>query len=157
MFFSEYGEGSSNNKWLEIYNGTGGDIDLSVYTIALYSNGSTTPFYTLTLSGTLAAGDVYVIRNASAAIQAVIDAADLVDGAYPNGVTFFNGNDVVTLSKDGTVIDIIGLLGDDTDFAKDVTIVRNSDVRGPNATFDITEWTVNATDYADNVGTHTVS
>ena len=30
LFFSEYGEGSSNNKYLEIYNGTGSDVDLSL-------------------------------------------------------------------------------------------------------------------------------
>ena len=31
LFFSEYAEGSSNNKYLEIYNGTGSNVDLSNY------------------------------------------------------------------------------------------------------------------------------
>ena len=31
LFFSQYGEGSGNNKFLEIYNGTGQDVDLSNY------------------------------------------------------------------------------------------------------------------------------
>ena len=29
LFFSEYGEGSSNNKYMEIYNGTGSEVDLT--------------------------------------------------------------------------------------------------------------------------------
>ena len=39
LFFSEYGEGNYNNKYLEIYNGTGVDIDLSEYTVSSCSNG----------------------------------------------------------------------------------------------------------------------
>jgi len=31
LFFSEYIEGGSNNKALEIFNGTGADVDLSGY------------------------------------------------------------------------------------------------------------------------------
>src|SRR5690554_6602433 len=42
LFFSEYIEGSSNNKALEVYNGTGAPVDLTGYTIEQYSNGSTT-------------------------------------------------------------------------------------------------------------------
>ena len=42
LFFSEYGEGSSNNKWLEIYNSTGQNIDLSNYALARVSNAPTT-------------------------------------------------------------------------------------------------------------------
>ena len=39
LFFSEYAEGSSNNKYLEIYNGTGADVDLSAYSISTCTNG----------------------------------------------------------------------------------------------------------------------
>lgn len=41
LFFSEYLEGSSNNKALEIFNGTGAPVDLSLYTVKLGSNGGT--------------------------------------------------------------------------------------------------------------------
>ena len=34
LLFSEYAEGSSYNKYLEIYNGTGADLDLSDYSIS---------------------------------------------------------------------------------------------------------------------------
>ena len=40
LFFSEYVEGSGNNKALEIYNPTNQTIDLSKYSVARYSNGS---------------------------------------------------------------------------------------------------------------------
>ena len=41
LFFSEYVEGSSNNKAIEIFNGTGAPVDLSQYTVKLASNGGT--------------------------------------------------------------------------------------------------------------------
>ena len=41
LFFSEYIEGSSFNKALEIYNGTGADVPLGGYTVKMYFNGNT--------------------------------------------------------------------------------------------------------------------
>ena len=48
LFFSEYVEGSSNNKALEIYNGTGAPIDLGTagYSVRMFFNGN--PASTLT-------------------------------------------------------------------------------------------------------------
>ncbi len=160
LFISEYAEGSGSNKWIEIYNGTGDDVDLSNYSIELYSNGSDTANYTLTLSGILAAGDVYVIYNSSADIQAVIDAGDIT-----STVTYFNGDDAVALLKDGTVIDVIGVIGTDPGSnwvvgdgsTADHTLVRDPSVTGPNATFTASEWIVYDQDTADYVGSHTVS
>jgi hypothetical protein len=40
LFFSEYIEGSSNNKVLEIYNPTGAAVDLSEYTVQQSNNGA---------------------------------------------------------------------------------------------------------------------
>ena len=41
-FISEVVEGSSNNKYIEIYNGTGSDVDLSGYSLSSCSNGCDT-------------------------------------------------------------------------------------------------------------------
>ena len=63
LFFSEYIEGSSNNKVLEIYNPTGSAVDLSEYKVQQSNNGAgwgmddgpppaVEPGFTLQLSGT---------------------------------------------------------------------------------------------------------
>ena len=71
LFFSKYGEGSSNNKFLEIYNGTDNDIDLSNYAYPSVSNAPTTPgeyefWNSFDEGAVVAAGDVYVIAHPSA-------------------------------------------------------------------------------------------
>lgn len=110
LFFSEYVEGSSNNKALEIYNGTGAVANLSEYVVEVYNNGAATPNNSLTLSdavATLADGDVLVIANASA------DAAILAVSDITSSVTFFNGDDALALRRNGVIIDVIGVIGSD--------------------------------------------
>ena len=62
LFISEYVEGWSNNKAIEIYNPTGTDIDLSQYFIVRYSNGATiaTPANAVALVGMIPAKGVHV-------------------------------------------------------------------------------------------------
>jgi predicted extracellular nuclease len=110
LYFSEYLEGSSNNKAIEIYNPTNDTVDLSTYTVELYSNGlalTETPSQSLTLTGTLAPGAVYVIVN-SGAIQAILDQADIT-----SNVTFFNGDDALVLKNGLNIIDSFGQVGTD--------------------------------------------
>ncbi|MGD9605228.1 MAG: Ig-like domain-containing protein [Bacilli bacterium] len=109
LFFSEYGEGSSNNKWLEIYNPTSAPIDLGGYTVELYSNGATTVQNSLTFTaGTmLAAGDILLIVNAS------IVAEQKLPGYVESTVTYYNGDDVVVLKKGAAIIDMVGVIGTD--------------------------------------------
>jgi predicted extracellular nuclease len=63
VFFSEYVEGTSNNKALEIYNGTGAAIDLAAngYVVQMYFNDNSSPGLTIPLTGTVASGDVFVL------------------------------------------------------------------------------------------------
>lgn len=98
LIISEYLEGSSNNKALEIYNGTGAPVDMGDYEVVLYTNGSQQPGNRQGWAeGTmLADGDTYVIANASAA-EGILDVADIT-----STVTYFNGDDVVSLQKAGT-------------------------------------------------------
>src|SRR5687768_11086415 len=68
LLISEYVEGSSNNKALEFYNGTGSAVDLAAgqYVVQFYFNGATTAGGTVALTGTVADGDVFVLAHASA-------------------------------------------------------------------------------------------
>jgi len=155
LFISEYAEGSSNNKWIEIYNGTGVDVDLTAYKVALYSNGSATYGNNLDLTGTLAAGDVLVIYNSSVALANVI-----AEGDISSTITYFNGDDAVALLKDEVVIDVIGVIGSDPGSywpvndgtTQNYTIVRTIGTTGPNTTFTETEWEVYPVDTDAYVG-----
>jgi uncharacterized protein len=108
LFFSEYVEGSSNNKALEIYNGTGSAVDLAAgaYNVQMFFNGSTTAGLTINLTGTVATGDVYVVTNQSASAL-ILAVADQVTTA----TNWFNGNDAVVLRRGSTIIDSIGQIG----------------------------------------------
>src|SRR5215203_2394851 len=77
LFFSEYIEGSSNNKALEIYNGTGAAINLATdgYNVQMFFNGSASAGLTINLVGTVATGDVFVLAHGSAA-AAILAQAD---------------------------------------------------------------------------------
>src|SRR5918992_301392 len=68
LFLSEYIEGSSNNKALEIFNGTGSTVSLTdgAYNVQMYFNGSSSAGLTIFLNGSVAAGDVFVLAQAFA-------------------------------------------------------------------------------------------
>lgn len=152
IFFSEYIEGSSNNKALEIYNGSGTDIDLSKITMKLYSNSAVTPSATVTLNGTLGNEAVYVVANASSA-SAILAVADM----YNNSVINFNGNDAIELYYHNALIDIIGVVSTSTaDFAKDVTLVRKPEILHGNTTYTVSEWNSYSVDEFSYLGSHTV-
>lgn len=108
LFISEYIEGSSNNKAIEIYNGTGSSIDLAAgsYALSFYFNGAVTAT-TVNLTGTVAAGDVFVFAHSSA------NATILAQADQTTGIGLFNGDDAVVLRKAGVAIDAIGQVGFD--------------------------------------------
>src|SRR5512145_2157886 len=109
LFFSEYIEGSSNNKALEIYNGTGASIDLGAggYNVQMFFNGSASASTTINLTGTVADGDVFVLAQALAG-TAITSQADQTSTA-----SWYNGDDAVVLRKGTTVVDVIGQIGFD--------------------------------------------
>lgn len=107
LFFSEYVEGSSLNKALEIFNGTGAAVDLSDYVVEIYFNGSESPGATIALSGSLEDGDVFVIADDGA------DAAILTEADLTPTNNFFNGDDTIVLRRDSAIIDVIGQIGTD--------------------------------------------
>ena len=63
LFISEYVEGSSHNKAVEIFNGTGASVDLSSYKLQYYFNGSSSAGRTIALTGIVADGDTHANFN----------------------------------------------------------------------------------------------
>jgi hypothetical protein len=110
LFFSEYVEpDGGNNKALEIYNATGATVDLGAgaYSIEMYFNGNPSAAFTISLTGTVASGDVFVVAPSNASDATILAQADLLTA----GTAWFNGNDAVVLRKGSAVIDSIGQVG----------------------------------------------
>ncbi|HNF48545.1 MAG TPA: lamin tail domain-containing protein [Chitinophagales bacterium] len=158
LIISEYGEPVvGSGKYIELYNGTSGAINLANYALWRVSNGavlwSGATVMSPALSGTLAAGSTYVIAN---------NATD-VPGANLYNATFcnWNGDDAIGLAKNisGTwyLIDAVGT--DMTGYAgtggwsvagisgatTDHTLVRKTSVTAPNA-----DWNTSAGSTATN-------
>jgi len=151
LFISKYAEGSSNNKFLEIYNGTDATISLSDYAFPTVSNAPSTPgvyeYWNKFEEGAeIAPGDVYVIAHpsADASILAQSDQTYQYLSNGDDGLALVGG---VTYDADGevtgyTVLDWLGDWQADpgsgwevagvSNATKDHTLTRKSTVCGPN-------------------------
>ena len=170
LFISEYIEGTSNNKAIEIYNGTGAAVNLSNYRVTLFSNGSSehhaTNIATFTVDQVLNPGETLVIYNSGSSelLKARLTHAAI---SITSTVTYFNGDDALALEKkNGEAwdrIDVFGVIGVDpgTNWpvgdgsTLDNTLVRNANVGSPSATWDVTQWDVHPKDTFTHLGTHT--
>ena len=163
LFFSEYAEGSSNNKYFEIYNPTSAAISLSGYTVYLSGNGGSYT-NTFTSNASIASGDVYMISTNSldSATQALADTAM----GYPS-VAHYNGDDALILMNGTDTIDVIGTPGVDpgsswsvgTGSTKDHTLIRKAsvDMGSTDWTTGATEWDVYAQNTWSYAGAHSSS
>ncbi|WP_429064780.1 ExeM/NucH family extracellular endonuclease [Aeromonas bestiarum] len=110
LLISEYLEGSSNNKAVELSNLGATPVDLSQYRLALYANGkplTDTPTNSLALQGTLAPGASLVLANPSA------NAEILAKANQTSGNLVFNGDDALVLYRGSEIIDSFGQVGVD--------------------------------------------
>ncbi|PKK87924.1 MAG: hypothetical protein CVV62_02395, partial [Tenericutes bacterium HGW-Tenericutes-7] len=139
LIISEYVEGSDSNldNAIEIFNGTGEDVDLSTYKIEIYRSGSTSVGTTINLSGTLASGDTYLIVNDDAD-QEMLDLADYITNMQ------YNGDDAIKLVNGTTDIDTLFVVGVDpgnewtwgtNGSSMDRTLVRNATTLSPTTTW----------------------
>ena len=174
LFISEYIEGSSNNKGIEIFNPTGVSVDLSNYFVKLSRNGSgwgmydadtEEPGFVYQLGGTLANGDVLVIATDQATFQSDIQLS------YPS-VCHFNGDDAVGLFNNNSLIDAVGNPSEDPGSGWAVagidngtgehTLIRKSSITEGNidwassagSSANDTEWIVEDQNYFLNIGFH---
>ena len=123
LFFSKYLEGESENKLLEIFNGTANTIVLTGhYKVQVFQIGSgggainwgASNVKTFELTGTLAPGETKVIysKETNVTQNTTVCSFDLFKSSWqeflaPNKL-LFNGNDPIRLLKDNAPIDIIG-------------------------------------------------
>ena len=162
LFVSEYVEGSSNNKALELFNGTGATVTLTgSYDVQIFANGSPTATATIPLTGSLPSGDVFVLAR-STAVTAVLAVADQTTTNF-----LFSGNDAVALRRDGTIVDVLGQIGVDPGSewgsgdasTLDNTLrrkptIESGDVNGADAFVPSLEWNGFALDSFDGLGSH---
>jgi hypothetical protein len=163
LFISEYQEGSSFNKVIEIFNPTTGTIDLSHYRLLVFFNGSDSAQSALTLNGSLPSGEVWVACHSSAD-SSVKEIADTSNSFVIN----WNGDDAVALvnTATGDTIDLIGQIGIDPGDSwtvsggstKDHTLVRNADVQQGTTDWNMSsmQWTVYDQNDFSNLGAHTM-
>lgn len=179
IFFSEYIEGGSNRKALEIYNGTGGPVSLDNYRIAQSSNGNGWQYYHYFPVGTVMPHNTVWVM-----ITDQIDSSFFNNSlanqilAFPD-LVYFNGNDARAIEKTtdgGTTwipIDIFGNPNSSTNFnvagitgaAVNKTLVRKASVCAPNANWALSagtdtassEWLVYPQDVFTYLGNHTAN
>ncbi len=163
ILISEYVEGSSNNKAIELYNNSGSSIDLeaSNYTLEFYFNGSTSAGTTIALTGTIPDGEVFVIADNDAAPE-ILNQTDLTSTS-----SFFNGDDAIVLRENGTIVDSLGQIGNDPGSewgsgdisTQNNTLRRNIDITkgdtNPDDSFDPNlEWSGFPQDTFDSLGVY---
>ena len=148
LFISEYAEGTSFNKYIEIYNGTGVPVNLANYSLRLYSNGATSFSQQLVLNGTLASGATAMYKHGSAAWPG--------DATTNNTVINFNGDDAVALAKAGVNIDLVGTTtGTAVVFGQDVNLVRKANIVQGSTSYVASEWDSYPVNTTSTLGNHT--
>ena len=150
LFISEYSEGSSNNKYIEIFNPTSGQIALDDYRFSMCNNGCDAegsfdyPNNTFDTGAVIAAGDVYVVCHPSSS-STISAQCDETYGYLSNGDDTF-----ALVSATGETIDMVGSMsttdvGDGWTVAgvanatKDHTLVRKASIQRGES-----DWTLSA-------------
>ncbi len=153
LFISKYIDGTTNGQGLELYNPTNQDIDLSDYYIAILAGGSFTATKTIELTGTLEAGQTFVIMNDQSS-QEFLDKADLT-----TEIMSFGGRDTIQLRKvsNNTYIDTVYEVGNTSILMDDEIYVRRGFVTHGRRDFVLKEWMGFVPDYIEVVGTHPYS
>ena len=138
LIFSEYGEGSSFNKWIEIYNPTFDDIALDEYSYNFCFNGCDS----LQWEYSIAFDSGYILLPEAIYLLVHYNADSiLLSQANQKTNLMSNGNDVIALihKTSNSIIDIIGQLDSADningwqvdgflDATKDHTLIRKSDI-----------------------------
>ena len=125
LIFSEYGEGSSNNKWVEIYNPTLQSISLDEYRYNFCWNGCEGLQWEFSIP--FDSGHIILPEETYLLVHHDADSI-LLNTANQTTNILSNGNDVIGLlnTSFNTIIDIIGILDSTNINAWDVDGVINA-------------------------------
>ena len=152
LMFVVYAEGTSSEKYIELYNPTDQEIDLSAYTLVMenYSTDGRTDkkgqAHELKLTGKIPAKGFMIYQNAGAKVY--------TKGIKDTRVINFNGNDPLALKKGDNIIDVIGSfpniwLNGDKGAGIDVFLHRKIEINAPATTFDANQWESTSIDKAN--------
>ena len=145
LIISQYYEGASSDKWIEIYNPGPSTVDLTAdgYRLGLWSNAnrelwktSTAPTSTAALSGTISSGSTLLLKNSSAALPGYASGTN-------NAAVNFNGDDSVVLYTGAVfafanVVDAFGATANS--FADKSFIRKSTIITGVNTDFNAADW-----------------
>lgn len=149
LMLSEYVEGSSYNKALEIFNPEDHTVDLSGFSLKKQTNGAGDFGNEFDLSGELASHEVLVFVHPSACPELLALADFMV-----SGICNFNGNDAIGLFKNDELKDLVGNIDSSENWGKDITLVRNSNVAGPSPEYIPDQWIEYPEDTFSYLGYH---
>ncbi len=155
LMISEYIEGTSSgnyrNNFIEIYNPSNQIVELDGYNLTKYTNDNLDPTGSVSLTGTISAYDTFLIEDATENLG--IDS----EISTNSSVMDFNGNDKIVLRRNEEIIDIIGIISSNSNFAEDITLRRKSFIQSPNNQYADGEWEIYGLEDTSNLKSHVSS
>ncbi|QEG34027.1 lamin tail domain-containing protein [Bythopirellula goksoeyrii] len=165
IIISQYYEGASFDKYIELHNTGPAAVDLAagLYNLSHWSNAARedwktggSPTGTQSLTGVIPVGGTYLVAHSSAATPAYALPADAADGG--NGGVNFNGDDssVLWTGAAYAFASVVDAFGATANAFGNTSYVRNANITsGTNLDFDASQWTQFSNDDVNNAATGT--
>lgn len=158
ILISKYFEnGVEAENFIEIYNPTSNEIDLSNYILAVYSNGEIAEKNEFSFQGKkIAAKGFLLFGNSEKAfrIETIFQSKEKI----VNSNIFYNGNDPISIEKKignnkQEIVDVIGYIGAEETYGENVSLIRNKDMIYPTKEYTIDKFIGFVPQYFDTLST----